>query len=721
MSLQSSLNPLPNPIFPAIKRRWLPATLVFVGTCILGISFLSQRRPSFIAEAQLQFQRQSSTPALIELGEELAEFRASNERSNPLSTEMEVLRSVNLIQQTITQLDLRDAQNQPLKREALLQQLKILEVRGTDTLKLTYQDHDAQRSAQVINTLLDLYLKDKVAKTREQVRSARRFVEQQLPQIQASVVVSEAALRQFKERNQVTAIAEDRTVSINVRKDLEQLITDTQAQISSLASQTAALRRQVGNSSVGAVMLTEISQNAGIQSALTELQTLDQTLALQAKQYRDQHPKMQQLRSQRRSLANLLQQRLSPVTGARSIPGQNLQVGRLQQDLARELVTTETNWQGQQRKLDQLLQAQREQRGRAARLPRLEEQERQLERKLEANQSTYTRLLQKRNELKVVEQQQIGNARVLSPAIVPDKPIAQSAMVLGPVVLGLLLAGGTVFILEKRDRTIKTIDQAKQYLGYTALGVIPWNGKRRRGLVGLKPIERPVEQMAIELESRSIMGLAYRMLQSNLKFASPDRPIQSLTITSSMPKEGKSLVTANLASAFTQAGKRVLIIDADLYRPTQHRIWKLNNNQGLSNMLVEQLRSQSAIKTVSDRLDVLPAGIVPPDSIAILDSQRMLKLMEQFQARYDMILIDTPSLKMGNDALVMGKISDGVLFVLRPEFATFDCLEFAKERLSQSEQRVIGQVVNGIIGKSERHSYYHHDNSETPTVSHPVA
>jgi capsular exopolysaccharide synthesis family protein len=165
---------------------------------------------------------------------------------------------------------------------------------------------------------------------------------------------------------------------------------------------------------------------------------------------------------------------------------------------------------------------------------------------------------------------------------------------------------------------------------------------------------------------------------------------------------------ANLALALAELGNRVLIIDADLRRPSQHQVWELPNTVGLSNVLVEQQGWATAIRQEDDHLDILTAGVIPPNPVPLIDSRHMAVLLEKFHQAYDYILIDSPPLAVAADALLLGKMTDGILLVTRPGLVDTGSAQSSKETLEKSGQKVLGLVINGVIPENEPDSYYYY-------------
>ena len=179
-------------------------------------------------------------------------------------------------------------------------------------------------------------------------------------------------------------------------------------------------------------------------------------------------------------------------------------------------------------------------------------------------------------------------------------------------------------------------------------------------------------------------------------------------ISSAVPREGKSEVAANLAATIAQSGRRVLLVDADMRNPSQHHLWGIVNSVGLSNVVVDQNELRQAVKPITSNLSILTAGVMPPNPLAIIDSEAMTAFVETVARDYDYVLFDSPPLAGTADAAVLGKMADGVLVVVRPGVADSASVAAAKSLLARSEPNILGLVANGVNVRYEPDSYFYY-------------
>jgi capsular exopolysaccharide synthesis family protein len=696
-----------------LRRHWLPATSVFLMAVIFVTAVSFTRKPTYSAQAKLLLKKKNTTSGLITgAAQNIGELEALNFLNSPLDTEAEVVRSLPLLQKTITALNLKDDEGEPLKPEDLLKNLTVKGIKGTDILEISSESKDPEEAAKIVNKLTDIYLQNHILTNRAEAVAARKFITEQLPKSEATVRQAEAALRSFKEKNNVVVLEEEAKAAVNAIAQIDSKLNATQAEYEDATARSTAFQSKVGFDSQQAIALNSLSQSPAVQQVLEEFHKVQDELAVQRTRYQEKHPVIASLKRKEEALEELLDERVNQVLGYdQSVPGDNLQVGELQQDLTAKLVNAEVERIGLANQVDYLARARNAYQQRANLLPRLQEGQRDLERQLEAAQSAYQILLKNLQEIRIAENQDVGNARVIAHALVPERPISARKLKLVVVgfVLGSLLYVITAFLMDLMDPSIKTAKEVRELFRYTWLGMIP--NSRRKGLFPRRRVDEIVPQLPVRDAPHSVGSEAYRMLQANLKFLSPDKELKVIVVTSSVSKEGKSTVSANLALAMAQLGRKVLLIDADMRHPMQHHIWDLANIQGLSDVIVNQAEFPMAVRTVTDNLDVLPAGVIPPNPLALLDSKRMASLIEEFSKTYNFVIVDTSPLVVAADALSVGKMTDGILLVARPGLLDRVSAAAAQEFLVQSGQHVLGLVINGVKVEDEPDSYFHHAKS----------
>jgi capsular exopolysaccharide synthesis family protein len=695
-----------------LRRRWFPGTAVF--GILVGLATLAAflQKPIYEAEGKLLFKPDSSS-SLTGLKNDIGEVVRIGEKSDPLSTETEIILSTPILQQALNELGLRDEKGKPLDPKSIVKskKLKVSPVTGTDILVVTYQDKEPKIATAVVNRIIEVYLENNILSNRAKATKAREFITQQLPSIEDTVRQADAALRKFKEENRVVALQEEAREAVETLSDLDKEISQLQAQFANVTARSESFRNQLGLSREEAVAVTSLSQSPGVQEVMTELQKVQTELAAERRRFLETAPSIVTLKRKEAELSALLQERVAQVLGSQqNVPVKNLQIGLLKQNLTGDFVQSEVQRSGLARQLDDLYKTRTAYKNRSNILPQLEQTQRELERRIQASQTTYETLLNKLQEARVAENQTVGNARIISTAVIPNKPSGPSkkkylaAGILG----GTLLALATAFLLDLIDKSVKTVKEARELFGYTLLGVIPTFGKSRKTRRPVGDVEGIVPRIVARDLPRSPIAQAYQMLQANLRFLSSDKPLKAIVVTSSVPQEGKSTVSANLAAAMAQVGRRVLLVDADMRHPSQHHLWELTNSVGLSNILVGEAEFNTAVKNVMPGLDLLTSGVIPPNPVALLDSKRMAALMETFSKSYDFVIVDTPPLAGIADAPILGKMADGILLVVRPTVVDATSAKAAKDFLARSGQNVLGLVANGVIIKNEPDSYFYY-------------
>lgn len=681
------------------KRRWLPSVCVLGAVTILAALFATTREPIYQASGKVLV-KLDRTPSLAGLdipgSTSIGKPNAVGLQSDPIATEVETILSLPIAEPTITGLKLGDDEGKPLNPKVFLESLAVKPIPGTDMIQIGYADNDPELAAAVINKVIEVYRSNNVANKQAETTAAREFIAKQLPVTEATVRQIEAALRQFKEQNQVTVLSDESSGSVKAIQQLDLEIGQARAQLANTTTRSRDLQRRLGMNSQEALLAADLSQSTAVQDAFTQLRAVQGQLDLARGRYRSTHPTVTSLERQEALLQGRLQDRVAQAAGIGArVPTRGLQMGLLQQDLIAKLVQSETDRVSLISQINELIQTQVAQRNRARVFPRLEATQRELERRLTAAQSTYEALLQRSQDIQVAQNQTSGNIRVVSQALVPETPASSKTLILlGGLMVGSILAVITAFVLDLCDRSVKTVGEAKELLNLPILGVIPWAAKHV-----------PIVVLSDDPD-RTYMTQAYRMLQANLSFVNSHTGCKVIVVTSAVTQEGRSWVAANLAFAMAQAGSKVLLIDADLQHPSQHQIWNCKNDQGLIQVLEKTVEPEAVIQNVAANVFLMPLGKQSPSALATFSANQINFFIKQAAQTFDIVLFDTPPLTQTADASTLGTLADGTLMVIRPGVVKAADVQAAKGLLKLAGQPVLGMVVNGVERTTNPSQYF---------------
>jgi succinoglycan biosynthesis transport protein ExoP len=320
----------------------------------------------------------------------------------------------------------------------------------------------------------------------------------------------------------------------------------------------------------------------------------------------------------------------------------------------------------------------------------------QLKTQLDLYQQIYVNLLNSLESIRLARLQNTPNIVQIESASTPEDPIRPRTMMntLLASILGFMLAIGIVALVEHLDDTLKTPDEVERALGVPVLGFIAeMQYKSKEG------------ELYVSRQPRSPVSEAFRSLRTNLEYASVQKPIRTLIVTSPEPSEGKTTVAVNLAAIFSQAKRNVVLIDADMRHPNVHRYMGLPNRDGLSNLFRDQpnVLKVSRSKVDLPKLSIITTGSLPPNPAELLGSDRMSWILEELQSVADMVIIDTPP-SLVSDAQVLAAKVDAVLIVIKPGKTTIGAARSSMELYKRAGARVVGVVLNRI---PRNRSYYY--------------
>lgn len=306
---------------------------------------------------------------------------------------------------------------------------------------------------------------------------------------------------------------------------------------------------------------------------------------------------------------------------------------------------------------------------------------------------------------------------VIQPAIPPDAAVGPrpllSALLAAMIVF--LVVSAIAFIAEYLDDAVKDPEQVDEVLGLPTLGAVERmpGGEDRQAMYRLAALLYP----------RSWVAETYRILRTNLEFASVDKRMRTVLVASAVPSEGKTVTAANLAVVMAQSGRHVLLIDADLRKPGVHQIFNLPDSHGLTDLLRSPALEPAALihRTEQEHLEVLIAGPVPPNPAEILGSQRMKALVATLAENYDLLIFDSPPLEVFTDAAVLSSYLDGTILVVEARRGRRVKLRNAREALAKANANVMGVVINGLAPKAHAdYGRYYSSAGGTESGAKPV-
>lgn len=676
-----------------LRRRWLPASVTFLVVLVISLFRVYQEEPKYIASGQLKFEEGQRSSELIGLDSAVDENergQSSMRWQRSLDTEMLSMSSPEQLIQVLEQIS---SPQIPPSLDEMQRNLKIIQLEETNVVEISYSGDNPQLSTTVVNQIMQQYVEENLEKTRASTLIAIEFINRQLPEVKQRVFRSDSALRRFKETYQITDLDSAKAANAKTQNELQVALDQTHRQLAETQAQQQKLQSLLGLDPQQA-LITITTSHASISSSHEEV---EKQIAEARSNFRPDHPVIQELVDRKAQLQALLQQKAEEST--QSNPQLSL-IGNQQNDLRTQLIQLEIKRRG----LEQQLTTFRNQLSRynqqAKTLPQLEQQQRDLERNAKAAASTYQNLLEQIQELKVTANQATPTVKILQNAT-PPKPTRTTYVSAGMRggMSGLLLAASIVYLLERVDRKLKSKEDIRQIYPYQILGEIPTFAEAEGEHAKLPTLANPA----------SHVSEAYRMLQASLKFLSLELSPRIIMVTSAITQEGKSTTCANLAASLAQMNHRVLLIDADVRLASQHHIWELRNQEGLTHILLKNNgNEQRSLPThhVTTGLDVITAGRISSNPLPMLESEEFSAFVQGQLDSYDYILIDSPPLISVADPLVIGKVADGIVLVARPEHLEREFAQKANELLTQSNLIVLGTVINGVVESNEPHSYY---------------
>jgi polysaccharide biosynthesis transport protein len=545
--------------------------------------------------------------------------------------------------------------------------VQVTPVRSSRLVDVAFTSADPDFAAKAVNVLAEEYVQQNLEFRLENTQKTLDWLTQEVAKQQDIVQSSERLLAEYREHQNALSL-EDRQNIVGAR--LNQ-VNDAVTRAKTQRVQRETLYRQIKDAK-DRDSLTSILSNTFVQNLKSRLAQLQQDRVRLLERYGDKHPQVQNVTSQ---IADTERQI-------------DAEVGKMVASIRNEYEAAVA----EERTLTSELESQK---AAAMDLNRKGIDYSVLQREAESNRQVYESLLQREKELRVVANSRANNVRLLDRAEVPGGPFTPDVnrAWMMALLFGLGLGVATSFVIDYLDDTVKTPEDVSWRLKLHFLGLVPKvRGERHPLLSGPVPHD---------------FGEAFRALRTALLASNSGEATRVLAITSAQPLEGKTTTAVNIALALAIGGARVLLIDADMRRPSLHKALRLPNDTGLSHLLVGEARMREVVQRTGDpNLLVITAGRTPSNPSELLGSDRMKAFVQQLAVGpFDWVIIDTPPVLAVTDAVILAPMVSGVTFVLGAEMTRWRLAERAIETLQSGHPQSISAVLNRV--DFDRNRYYY--------------
>lgn len=596
--------------------------------------------------------------------------------------------------------------------------------REVDMIRITSTSTNPEEAAQVSNLLAEQYMSHNRLNSRRMMSQSKEFLQQQYENFSQDLAGIEDELQDFQQEAGVTINTEAEQL-VNQIGTIESERDRTQIDLGMARSELEALRDQANQIEPGlaARMTSGIEDRiAAYRQSIQELEAEIDLVYAKNPELRgnessnpDLMVKIQQRQAFSQQINELTDQYLEDIAELGgydpTVGGEGNPVAYLM-ELRRRIAAKEIEVSGLEERAKILNERLNRYRGQLNRFPSKAIRQQQLVRSQEATLQTFQLVAQRLQEAQIAEQSELGYASIVDNAIVPRTPVRPKKMlnlVLGAT-FGLILGLCIVFLRNAMDNRIRKPEDLRGH-GISVAGMVPDMEKVVRSDFGGKPQVTSngttySTSLITLLNPLSPVSETYRRLRTNIQFSRPDIDIKTVLMTSAGPGEGKTITAANLAITMAQSGKRTLLLDCDLRRPTAHRTVGVHRDPGLVEILFDKFTFDSSqFATEIDDLYMIPSGSTVPNPAELMGSNKMKEFLTQLRDEFDYIVVDSPPINAVTDAVLLSRLVDGTLIVVSANETDWHSLDRALETLYGVDAYVIGTILNKFDVK-RAYGYY---------------
>jgi succinoglycan biosynthesis transport protein ExoP len=628
--------------------------------------------------------RQYMSSVTMQVKEDNNNIQIFNGQSGPRSdprfstTQFQIIQRKEILYPVVDAMKLMqkwDLRSRDVAYQRLRSMLTVTEVRNTDLIQISVLDSDRQEAADLANTIALEYQRKRIDEQQSWVARSLVQLEDEVQKQRRKVDELRDKMTRIRVEGKIydlnpESVEDPRQAEESILQSVENQVNDTRIRVATLRSKQQQIQGMTDEQIMRSLRTFEMD-DATISQILPQYEaSVSEEARMLNSGLGPNHPNVQSLQARKKVYAQQLAD----------------QIAILRKSLSANLEIAQKSLEAMEQKLGDARQHQMEAKSKALHYQEAKNEYLKAKRILESAETRYsTEAMQRtmpQSPATIWEKAEVSDY--------PAKPKVSQNMFIA-VVVGLALGIGLAFLIEYLDTSVKTMQDIEAALGVPVLAVIP------RDVAVLK--DAPPDCPDAE---------GYRIMRTNIEFNRKSPDANTLTIVSGGVGEGKSTTLNNLAFTFAKGGYRTLIVDADLRRPSQHRFFGISNERGLSDFLTNDIPLEPLlVQTEVENLTFLPSGRLPIDAAGILNSQRMIDLIQQTRSTFDMVFFDSPPILGVSDASVIASSVDLTLVVVQHRRFPRAMLQRVKQGLSNVGAKIVGCVLNNTdIRHDEYYEYY---------------
>ncbi len=554
-----------------------------------------------------------------------------------------------------------------------LTNLTVTPSKKSNIVRIFYESTEPELATTIVNALGENFIKMNLESRGDSTIYAKEFLDEQLAITRSKLQKSEVELVAYAKKKNIINTDDNQSIISSELQALSQAYTEAKTKLIGAESEYRQKNKISGSIRLmdNRVIQTLKEKKADLETKYTELREI----------YKPAYPAMREIKNQINALNKQIRKEVAIINSGSSneLKGSYLAAKENAAKLKKQLTI----------KKAEIMELRDKSIGYSV-----------LKREVDTNRELYDGLLQRVKEVGVVGGIVTNNISFLDQAFVPfakHKPNTTRNLAIG-LLLGLMLGVGLSFLIENMDDTIKTVEDIEGLTNLPVIGFFPFTKTKRN--------ENP---LLIHEKPFSPVAEAFRSIAIDLEYSTEDGIPKILHTTSSAANEGKSCTSINLATVLAQEGKNVVIIDADLRKPSLHEYMDMTNDGGITDVLVGKVSLEDALQTTEvSGLTILSAGVIPSNPVKLLASKSMMDLLDELSDKFDQVIIDSPPVLGMADSLILSNRAHGTIFIAASEDSKKESITNALKRLNRSYGNVIGVILTKV--KTGKGHYYSYDN-----------